>query len=285
MKSRLFSISLSAVFIVIALVGEGCKKSPLPPPVSDPPPMWPSPLLLAIKGDSTYLPVESYDYNAQGLLSKVTNCMNPGVPVYFFYSAAGQPAAAKTLIPNTEKANDTYKFYYAGGRLDKIEMIYTGFDSANTKPNYIFKYNYAQGRLVEILRYGSDVTEANPAGRTTYTYYANGDVKSTSVEEKDFATNAFHLAYALNFEYDTKFNPLKKWGELLPGFGTYLSASSHNIAKQVTVEEDARKVTEVLTRTYTYNDKGYPLTADERVVFPQDPSGPGLTQKLIYTYQ
>lgn len=284
MKPSLFPVSLPVIFVAIALWGEGCRKSPLPPPVSDPLPIWPSPLLLSIKGENQGLPVESYNYNAQGLLGKVTNYMNPGMPVYFFYNSAGQPAVAKTLVPNTEKANDTYKFYYAGGRLDKIEMIYTGFDSANTKPNYTFTYKYAQGRLAEILSYGSDA-EANPAGRTTYAYYANGDVKSTSVEEKDFATNAFHLAYALSFEYDTKYNPLKKWGELLPGFGTYFSASSHNVTKQVMVEEDARKVTEVLTRTYTYNDKGYPLTANERVVFPQNPSDPGLIQTLIYTYQ
>lgn len=273
------SIQIFVPLFVLISVMIGCKKHPLPPVVIE------RPTLLNISEAGVPQPVEAYEYNAAGLLAKRTHYANPGVPVHFSYDAGGKPILAKTLIPGSNEANDTYKFYYANGQLDRIELTYAGANPNNTTPRLIFQYRYSGGRLVEGITYAEEVREEKLSGRTTYTYDANGDVKTETTEERDASTNTYRLVREKGFEYDAKPNPLKRWSDLLPHFGEFFSPSVHNIARQTTVEGPNRQVMETLTRTYTYNEKGWPVTATELAQYPAATGIPSTTRNLVFTYQ
>lgn len=263
----------------------GCKKPFTEPPSAEPPQETEVPRLLNIAEDGAVHPIETYEYNAKGLLGKITHYMNAGVPLYFYYDGTGKPVLAKTFLPESGHVNDSYKFYYADGRLDRLEMLHTNFDQTSTPLLWTFKNLYKDGRLIGSESYRGEMAGPNLAGRTAYTFYPNGDVKTERTEGRNFATGTFYFLSERSFEYDTKANPVKKWGELLPGFNAYFSSSPHNITKRVTVEGPNRKVAEVLTRSYTYDRKGFPLSAVERLEYPEDPQYDGSTQKLLFTYQ
>ena len=226
--------------------------------------------------------MEDYGYNTQGLLSTLIYVGGYGFPITFYYDADKKPVLAKRISDYDNIVYDKYKFYYVGNRLDKIEYIYTGADSNNTKPHLIKKFFYQDNRLWRIVYYGEAEAEDQIFGRVSYVYYPNGDVKKFTDERWDATSGTYSLFGDITYEYDNRNNPFKKAAENLPGFSRYFHPSPHNVVKEIHYDGATQQVSAVITRSYTYNGKGFPLAATEKSDYPDYPSE---TEVLKYTYQ
>lgn len=277
------------ILVISLLAFCSCKKerpgsSPNPvteqPPVTEPfpqPTIW----LMKVVLEGLSQPLEMFEYNKSGQLIKRSEFLHNSMPVTFTY-ADNKPVRMDMTDQNTGRILYTYQQLYNGDKLDKIKMFYKGADPDEQKALAIWKCSYTDGLLTMATGYGADETEASSYSRTVHTYYPNGDLKTTSIEERAGA-GQYILSSEITYAYDDKVNPMRTYARYLTGYSPYVYAAKHNIIKETWTEGANRKTTQVISRAYTYHSDGYPIRAVTSYHYPEDPAD-NYTEKTDYIY-
>ncbi len=180
-------------------------------------------------------------------------------------------------------------FTYTGMLLTKVEY----FEDSNLLEEQILTYD-AQDRLISSTMHEYD-PEFSGVSKTVYAYDTDGTISvqiyggitETELELEETGTlimengniTRYTAVYAdmetevFNYEFDTKFNPLKN----SVGYDvlnlTYLEGGVNNI-KKYTISPDM----EEYTTTFQYNSAGFPVKSIED-------AGDGDTETIEYFYQ
>ncbi|RYU91916.1 hypothetical protein EWM62_00295 [Mucilaginibacter terrigena] len=270
------------IFALISLMAiYSCKKDRSGYPPAPVPPVAPGVNLIRIELEEMAQPAELFGYDAARQLISRSAYLNNTMPAAFTH-LNNKPVRADMISTTDGRVMYSYQLLYAGDKLDKINMIYTGADPGNKTPMVIWKCSYTNGSLTMVTAYGPDETAAGSHSRMVYTYYPNGDLKRSAVEEC-FDNNGFKLTSEVSYEYDDQNNPMQLHARYLTVYSPYLHSAAHNIVKEIWTEGQNRKVTQVVTRSYAYQKDGYPLTALTSYSYPGD-AADNYTEKTHYVY-
>lgn len=156
-----------------------------------------------------------------------------------------------------ENEEGKIKFLYTGNLLTKEEIAYTDSE--------MFSYNqyvYQDEQVKEITGYGL-VEQDEPYFRKKLFYNQSGEVERVEVYNLT-ENNTLVPSVKISYEYDNKVNPyVRTVGSYLALFTN--SYSKHNVIKEVTTNATGT-LNQTITTAYTYDNAGYPLTAEEKKV-------------------
>jgi hypothetical protein len=137
----------------------------------------------------------------------------------------------------------------------------------------------SEGQITEATKVDYYGTTADPKSRTTFAYI-NNNLTAEKLYRISGGTN--NLADQYDMEYDSKTNPLAsgaEWLVLSSATGhAFWQCSANNLTKLM--YQDVGQPTETYNFTYTYNNKGLPVSASFK---SSDPSQP--VQTIAYTYE
>lgn len=212
----------------------------------------------------------SFEYNADSKLSKmITKEGQVSNTVDFTYGADKKLATINSSILQL-------KFIYTTGALSKVEYYATLPQLKLT--SYVDFVN--QNGKVKESKVFAVIDQTTIAGdKTTFTYNAAGDVATSSQYQWNAVQNAYVLEQTTTYEYDGKTNPLAITAEFAQAFGGAIS--SHNITKEV-VRNAQEQVIETNVYAYTFDDKGYPVTATQKTTTKENPNEVTTTLKFTY---
>lgn len=210
----------------------------------------------------------TFGYNTTGQVNKIVSKDAEGEEAIQITYDGNKPTVATTAIGST-------KFTYANNKLDVAEL-YAG----TTKIGQI-KINYVNGTVNNVvvshnLGEGGSTTFA----KTVYEYYANGDVKKETDYGWNDANETFVVSGSTVFEYDDKNNPMLALGDVYQV--TFNLVSKHNPVKEI-VSDETGALTHTNFYTYTYNNNGYPVTAQKKKITANEANT--VVSNIKYTYQ
>jgi len=226
----------------------------------------------------------NFGYNASGsLVSFIQSGTVTGIPIT---AEAKYVRNAANIITSTVVKNEALAQF----GLDSVEAFHT-YDPANARYKHsisritifgetetdsiVFVYN--AGKLAEAIDYYDEGTGSGyvPLTKETYAYSGSNlsQIKSYSYNDQ---TRSYDLDETINYEFDTKLNPMQFAAVDAPVTSMRLFYSANNALKTTTVQAGSSTPV-VATVAYTYNTNNKPLTAI---------SGSGtVTSKSTYYYQ
>lgn len=197
---------------------------------------------------------EAVDYNSDGTVSKITNhTVNTGgqAPDHIISTFT----YVNGLVSEISSDNGVkLKFTYDGKNVVKTEIFSLGGNQIA-----YYQYTYTSGKVTQVdgfLRVPGAQFPTVPTMRYVNEYYANGNLKKTSVLAPDGA-NMKKVNEIVIDEYDTKFNTtaLFENNPFLP-----LENFLPNNPLKETHFDLGGNISETVTHTYTYDAAGNPLT-------------------------
>ncbi len=215
----------------------------------------------------------SFEYNSAGNITKIITAEDGETDVIDLAYQNNK------LFSLTSSDQEALKFTYAtNGLTDRVDMYQGGLQGANVG---YFKFSYNNAVLSDIVTYGLIPNEANPVPliKTTFEYYANGDIKTQRDLQYNWLTKAYVISESTTYEYDTHDNPLYSVSEIYQL--KFEAPSKHNPVK-ATVTDENNDLVRTTTYAYTYNSNGYPTQAQTKVTEPRQPNPTVSTVKFSY---
>ena len=223
----------------------------------------------------------TFSYNPNGSLKTVVLATNEeGIPVVQTMNLAyGDNKKISDIT--IDGAEHHIAYIYENGVLSKTEV--------RDDKNYILRsgsFYYENGRLMNYgefqpfpLEDGSEGILYKRVSETKYTYTTDGNIRTITTNLRNPLTDQLEKAGSHTYEgYDGKKNPLAVFPELSLGLFQEVNKSNLLIEKRF---DETGKLTETITRTYTYDSNGYPLTSIEKTV----ENGQTTTKNFKFTYQ
>lgn len=187
-------------------------------------------------------------------------------------------------------------FIYEGGKLKetrdndgvKTVFIYDGallkrseeFDETGEKTSYEEFNSYSNGRITQITSYVLVVDNSFvPESRTTFEYYANGNLKQTKIYSYLPDEDKFEIQSRTEYlEYDDKFNPLAFMESV--NFLTNPAAKVNN-PRLINHFNENDALYQSVENVYVYDAEGFPT----EVTTTEKNSGQApYVEKRYYTY-
>lgn len=199
----------------------------------------------------------TFVYNSEKLLTKVS------------FADAGELSVTNIFYDAQKKVREVeggdgfvYQFKYENGRVKTVDILAgatkIGFNS--------YEYN-AAGQIKTITTFMAQDNNAAfpPFLKVSYEYVnaTSANVSKITFEAFNEATNGYELSNTLEYsDYDNKQNPLKDFGVL--SYVLFNMNPDNNPGKLVEKDENGAVIA-TTTFTYTYDSKGRPSQAVERV--------------------
>lgn len=186
---------------------------------------------------------------------------------------------SKVTEVNTPGSKMSYT--YNGNNVAKIDILAsTGGEEVSGKVEYTYENNKVKQSVMSFLVPSEEEGEdpiLTPYIRSSYEYYANGDIKKLTVEL--WAVNKWQVSESTVYEYDTKNNPLAAAGSAFMAIAPLQSL--HNITKE-TVSKPDGSLKETVNYEYTYNNDGYPKESKKTVTPAGGNAGAAEVTKFSY---
>lgn len=262
MKKSLFRNLGIALMAVITFAA--CKKT-----VDGDGPVNPSAKRL-IKAEISAGEYTVYDYNTDGMLSKVTDFENGSATGAFTLTYGND----KKLTEANYSGSGKLRFVYNGDNIDTMKIY-----SETGEYGAFIKYLYEGNRNVQQSYFYGDGTEFHEMQRVKFSFSANGNVSSQSVEILNLMSGQWMVNEKTVFtRFDSKINPLS-----LPGLsilGKIFGIVHQNNIEEQNFYEAANTLAETRQSTYTYDGEGFPLTVTEKIIT----TGSETTQTTKFIY-
>ncbi|GAB3935004.1 hypothetical protein [Mucilaginibacter myungsuensis] len=255
---------------IIALMGlaigiTSCRKDAAvePAPVKEPY----TPRLMKIEMGRTTI---NLNYNDHGYLNFFKMGSDNYRQEYYFNYEANTDKLTVGVYGDKELT-----FNYDGDKLGQIDYRQAG-NAENPVLNYT-KFNYANGRISEMLNYYTIEGQMAPWGKSVYTYYANGDLKSDKYYY--LSGDGYTLVERTEYEYDDKANALEVPEPLYYILG--MPKSAHNVKKLTTYNMN-NMLNETKTYSLNYNGANRPINGVESTTYVDSPP---INKNYKYSYQ
>ncbi len=244
---------LTALVLGTVIFLSSCKKEDsVPTPVS-------SKKLEKISQQDEYM---SFQYNADGTLKQAEvkeDAASGGATIT--YQVAYDAQKRMTLVTSSDGEKMTP--VYTGDKITSVEVK----DLANQvtgSAHYTYEGTLLKSALVK-AKFGPAMVDLM---KFDFTYNAAGNNTRTTVSFPDLVNGGMVENSHVEYEYDTKQNPLKDVSEFLKLL--WQVPSNNNITKEVHVDEND-DVEETVEYTYTYNSLNFPQSAAVKRTVPGMP--------------
>jgi len=266
--TKMFIAAFSAIVLFAS-----CKKDK----DNDGPAPVPEKKITAVRQDQdNYL---EFVYAADGTLTRVKFAEEETPGVQTMDITYGTNKRIKSILLND---GFVVEYIYENDRLAQTQTL-SGTGHIVTSGAYF----YQNGNLVDYgqflpfpLEDGSDGILYKRVNESTYVYNSDRSIRSITNRMRNPITDKMEPAGKRIYDaYDGKINPLRSLGDFAYGFLQELNPS--NITKETAYDETGA-IEEVIERTYTYDNHGYPLTCVEKSTVPGENP---VIKTLTFTYK
>jgi len=165
------------------------------------------------------------------------------------------------------------KLSYTNGFLSKAEAFDGTIKISQT--DYAYNGNVLRSSTISMIENNTAV----PFFKGEFTFTSTGNISRTNAFMYNPLTNRLEATGYVNKQYDTKINPFATLGDVVKVF--WQVAPVNNVTKAEYFNATGQPE-EVVQTTYTYNAKGYPVSATMRET---EAGQPPVTATLTYKYQ
>lgn len=222
-----------------------------------------------------------FSYNTDGTLKKVVIATNEDGDPFVKAMNLSYGDNKKISKITIDGAEHHIAYIYEDGKLTKTEV--------RDDKNFVLSsgsFYYENGRLMNYGEFqpfpfedGSDGINYKRVMEVKYTYTNDGNIQTLTTNLRNPLTDQLEKAGSHVYEnFDGKKNPMSAFPEL--ALGLYQENNKSNLLNEKHFDEKG-KLTETITRTYTYDSNGYPLTSTEKTV----ENGQTTTKNFKFTYQ